>query len=532
MLDRVLFVPQTPVVPHNVSFSVTDRTKEMIYQARNLSLEFFGEVDIPVHVSRKTVLTPTPLYSHLQETVNVPSVKSESEGCDPLFVGTFLYGSDLVNIDSRFDVPVLEYFRTHFKDQPAQIFDARAAVNKQGGMDALNLKTSAGYPYVTRGQNKATFLAVDPANGYVDYKDPIFAQDIQKYIDSWKDQITEVVWISTLKDELLKVGKLCRVFTYAPFEYTIACRAYFGSWIDMMHSTVGSNFSCIGMNPESFQWSQMGYKLLEIGEFGIDADAPNWDKNLLTKFLHLSCRAVNRWYKKNDPNWKPEHSRARFNLITQLCHSYIIVNWLLLRKHKGMPSGHVLTALFNTMCNMIMHLIWFLESVPVEFKDLFFYDKLVCTRIYGDDSLDAIAYHMLKFLNRVTMIAVYQRYCAMTITSSMKDGTITPYDSVMSLTFLKRGFRADGLHFKPTLAKRSMFGMLGHVRQSKHASLQEQLEVNLRVFSAFAYFYGPDFYSKSMAYLGSFFPLIQFPQYAYYDSLYLHGKIDVLSLLQ
>lgn len=195
-----------------------------------------------------------------------------------------------------------------------------------------------------------------------------------------------------------------------------------------------------------------------------------------------------------------------------------------------MPSGHVLTALFNSVVNMILHLIWFLVSVPPQFADVSMYDEFVETNIYGDDSLDAVAEHMLEFLNRETMARAYARHAAMTITSSAKDGKLRPFDSVLDLTFLKRGFRRDGMIYKPILSLGSLYSMLSFVRTSKHVSLSDQLVVNLKTFFQFAYFYGPRFYNGHLALFGKLFPSVLLPQYSYYDNLFRFGKYDVFQI--
>jgi len=413
------------------------------------------------------------------------------------------------------------------KWENVKVLSVEEVINRVGKLDRLNLNTSAGYPHVLHGRSKKTFMEVNEATGIVTFKSDDEAARVQEYIDSWRQHIHQEIWIMSLKDELLKPGKLARVFEIASMEYTIACRAYFGSWIDMMHSTVGNHFSCVGMNPESFEWSEMTYKLLANSDYGIDMDAPNWDKNLMGTFLFWACESVNAWYQKNDNKWTPADDEARLHLITQLVHSYIMAGWLLFRKLKGMPSGHVLTALFNTICNMIMHLIWFLVNVPEQYRDVSFYDSIVQTVLYGDDALDSIKVDYLKYLNRQSVIATYGRYCLMTITSARKDGKLDPYNKVVDMSFLKRGFRHEGLFFKPLLAQRSMISMLCFVRKSKHVAPEEQLVCNMKTFASFAYFYGPEYYNRTMAYLGKLYPSLILPDYQYYNNLYMFGKYEV-----
>jgi hypothetical protein len=529
MIERNLQRKPIVYVEPQVTFHATERFDQLKRTTQNLTVELLGEVDIPVYVSRSTDFRKTILFEELEELVDIPSEKRINEGEDPLIVNALLYGGDLYTPDEKHRESVLEYLSHKFKDwDSVSVLTAHQAVNARGRMDRLNLHTSAGYPYVLKGQSKRTFLQVDDKTGNVTFKDPAFECYVQDYVTSWETMYHDVVWIISLKDELKKVGKLCRAFEFPPLEYTIACRAYFGSWIDMMHSTVGEHFCCVGINPESLQWSELIYKLLGMSPYGLDADVPNFDKALLPVYFMWATESVNRWYRKNDKHWQKEHDMARYNLIVNLCKSLFLAGWLLLRRCKGMPSGHVLTALFNSMLNMIMHLIWFLNCAPLSVRDTAFYDDCVKTFVYGDDSLDAVRQDLLQYLNRETMKKVYSEQCTCSITAGVKDGKMSPYDPVLSLTFLKRGIRCDGLLYKPVLAERSLFGMLAWTRLNKCFTQDEQLCCNMRTFSSFAYFYGPEYYNRITAYFGNLYPSYQFPCYQYYDTLFRYGKFDMM----
>jgi len=421
----------------------------------------------------------------------------------------------------------MDYLHRSYKPKLATILDLDSALNGFEAMDKVNLSTSPGYPYVCFGKNKHHYFECDPATGHVTTKDPLFSKYLTEYIGDWQYKCYETVWIVSLKDETLKPNKLARVFEVAPMEYTLATRAYFGSWIEMMHSIHAEKFSCVGINPESFEWTLLFNKSSRLSPYGIDADVPNWDKNLLAYILHLATKSVNAWYKKCDPNWKIEHDMARISLCYSMVNGFLIAGHAFFRKHKGMSSGWVLTALFNTLCNMIQHLIWYMLSVPLAMQDLSFYDDHVDTKIYGDDSLDGILATSLQWLNRQTMASVYAEYCCMTITDSSKGKELSPYDPLDQLTFLKRGFRKDGMYIKPVLSMTSLITMICFVRKSRYISSNEQLQTNLKTFASFLYFHGPVVYAYFTEYLDLCFPTLSIPSYSYYDNLYLHGDYEI-----
>jgi hypothetical protein len=82
--------------------------------------------------------------------------------------------------------------------------------------------------------------------------------------------------------------------------------------------------------------------------------------------------------------------------------------------------------------------------------------------------------------------------------------------------------------YKPVLAERSLFGMLAWTRLNKCFTQDEQLCCNMRTFSSFAYFYGPEYYNRITAYFGNLYPSYQFPCYQYYDTLFRYGKFDMM----
>jgi hypothetical protein len=350
---------------------------------------------------------------------------------------------------------------------------------------------------------------------------------VTEEVEKWKKVSSNVFWISTLKDELVKPGKLARVFEIPPLLYTVATRKFFGSWISMMHETCLKHFSCIGINPESDQWATVYYKLAGMSVYGIDADVSGWDKSLQPYVMQMAVESVNRWYKKFDEHWSVDDDRARENLLHGMVHGFIICDGVVVQKHKGMASGWVLTALFNTVCNMIQHLVWFMESVPMTMKDLSFYDRCVSTLLYGDDSLDAIREDMLEFLNRDTMSGVYRKWFTMEITSSDKTSTLKKWDRIKDLQFLKRNFRVEGALVKPLLDPLSVFSMLGYVRTSRYVNEEAQLDLNLETAARAMYFYGPDAYGKFIAWLYELGMKVKLPRYSYYDKNFVGGAWEV-----
>lgn len=521
------FTSQTPPIEIDPTFSISSESS-VNYKTQNLSIERCEDLSTPIYINRTTSYTPSCFQPLFYDFTKHPSVKTGE--LDPALLSTMMFGSDLISYTIPCPTQINDYFATTFVNQPASVLNALDAINVHGGMDVLNLHTSAGYPHIQLCRDKNYYIR--NVDGVLSYKDPTYHSFLDDYITSWKTTCHPIHWIVSLKDNLDKPGKLCRIFEIPPLEYSIATRAYYGSWISMMHLNCMKAYSCIGINADSKEWSTLMYSLLSVSDQGFDADVPSWDKNLSAYILFYVNNIVNAWYKKNDPDWHISHDTARYNLLYAMIHGYLLCGATVWRKHIGMCSGWVLTALFNTMCNMLQHLIWYYLSVPLTYRDLSYYNKYVVTKIYGDDSIDSVSPCVIQYLNRSSMLLIYTNYFNMTISSSRKDGTLLLAEPIIGLTFLKRGFRKSSIYYLPLLDYRSIVSMISYVRSSRFSTLEQQLQVNLHVALQFLYFYGPTIFNNFHSLLLSMFPNKMYPRYSYYDDLFLTGSLPIYHFTQ
>jgi hypothetical protein len=515
MLERVIKVPEVCIPDLPVVFTPNP------VEATNKSVQVLGYVQKGVFVPRDTAFVESE-YCGLFPT-KYPSPKSDPE-IDPLLLGVAQFGAAPVSVIIPYENEIKEHLLNHLPTEKAKIFDCEEAIGAQGGMQPIDLTTSPGYPYVLNGKSKRAFI--DNTDGVYTYRDPVFKKFVQEYCDSWRTTIFPVVWLMSLKDELIKPGKSARVFEYAPIEYVIACRVYFGSWISSMHSNPNKFMSSVGIFPESKQWTEMFRTLFNVSDVGFDSDVSKWDKHLRACVMFLALIVINEWYKINDSTWQIGDDYARHNIFCAMIHGYCLAGNLLFRKFFGMFSGFVLTALLNTLSNMIQHFVWFLLKVPLQYRCLSHYSQLVVTFIYGDDDLNAVSRSVVDFLNRESMAQVFHTYFGMIVTSSAKSGEMTQFDSLYSLQYLKRGTRKDGIVYKPLLDELSLTSMISFIRKSKYCRQSEQLFINEDVFLRFAYFYGPTYFNHWRSFFLSKHPGSDYPTYRYLDDLFCYGKYD------
>jgi len=194
------------------------------------------------------------------------------------------------------------------------------------------------------------------------------------------------------------------------------------------------------------------------------------------------------------------------------------------RKFLGMCSGHVLTALLNTLSNAIMFACWYISTAPLEVRTWYHFIKVVVAYFYGDDNFSAVRPDLIQVLNRVSYAEWAMRMFSVTITDSSKGTELKPHDPVMSLSFLKRTIRMnDRGIFLPVLETLSITSMLGYVRRHPVITHNEMLETNCETALRYSYFHGHEYFNdlreKIFKTLG-----IQFPPYSYYEELF-YSKI-------
>lgn len=512
---EVLYDP--PVTFKRCAFdhNTSNTAQELMNVAECLSMDFVGELKNPVYINRATDFVSTEFNEDYEfsKITKTPSIKVGDP--DPALISTFMFGSDIIEAEVPQKQQLLDYVVSKYDDDDAKILSDIEALNKFGRMDAMNLHTSSGYPYVTTGQNKHHFIT----NTDGDLSFTPLGQNIMNVESKGWEDVKPVVFVTALKDNLEKSGKMCRIFEIPPWWFSVLTRMYFGAFISMFHKANTRMFSCIGINPESQQWNDLIFQLLKISSYGIDCDVSAYDKNLLEYIMLLGVETINMWYRKNDRSWKRIHDTIRKNIVLAMIHCYMITGKWLFRTHKGMKSGFVLTAILNTICNMIMTLIWFYICVPLSHRDYSKFDQIIVCKFYGDDDIEAIREDMLQWLNRISRDKVYQSRFSMYLTAADKSSTLSPFNRVIDLQFLKRKIRYTSRGYVPLLDHVSIASMLCYVRKSKLTSIDEQLEVNLDVACKFMYFYGLLPFRKFIVRVNQVRPGL-YPSYEYYDSLF------------
>nr|BBC70787.1 polyprotein [Enterovirus G] len=276
------------------------------------------------------------------------------------------------------------------------------------GLEALDLTTSAGYPYVTMGIKKRDILNKETRD----------TKKMQECIDKYGLNLPMVTYI---KDELrskekVKKGK-SRLIEASSLNDSVAMRCYFGNLYKAFHQNPGTTTGCaVGCDPDTF-WSKI--PVMMDGElFGFDYTA--YDASLspvMFEALQMVLEKIGFGDGKQ--------------FIQNLCYSKHLFRDKFYLVKGGMPSGCSGTSIFNSMINNIIIRTVVLQTYKgIELDQL----KIIA---YGDDVIASYPYRIDP-----AELAKAGAKLGLHMTPPDKSDTYVDLDWT-NVTFLKRNFVPD-----------------------------------------------------------------------------------------
>nr|BBC70726.1 poriprotein [Enterovirus G] len=248
---------------------------------------------------------------------------------------------------------------------PTEPLTMDEAIYGTDGLEALDLTTSAGYPYVTMGIKKKDILNKETRD----------TKKMQECIDKYGLNLPMVTYI---KDELrskekVKKGK-SRLIEASSLNDSVAMRCYFGNLYKAFHQNPGTVTGCaVGCDPDIF-WSKI--PVLMDGElFGFDYTGYDASLSpLMFEALQMVLEKIGFGDGKQ--------------FIHNLCYSKHLFKNKYYFVKGGMPSGCSGTSIFNSMINNIIIRTLVLQTYKgIELDHL----KIIA---YGDDVIASYPYKL------------------------------------------------------------------------------------------------------------------------------------------
>nr|ANV28236.1 polyprotein [Poliovirus 1] len=276
------------------------------------------------------------------------------------------------------------------------------------GLEALDLSTSAGYPYVAMGKKKRDILNKQTRD----------TKEMQRLLDAYGINLPLVTYV---KDELRSRTKVeqgkSRLIEASSLNDSVAMRMAFGNLYAAFHKNPGVvTGSAVGCDPDLF-WSKipvlMEEKLFAFDYTGYDASlSPAWFEALKMVLEKIGFG-------------------DRVDYIDYLNHSHHLYKNKTYCVKGGMPSGCSGTSIFNSMINNLIIRTLLLKTYKgIDLDHL----KMIA---YGDDVIASYPHEV-----DASLLAQSGKDYGLTMTPADKSAT---FETVTweNVTFLKRFFRAD-----------------------------------------------------------------------------------------
>jgi hypothetical protein len=438
----------------------------------------YFKLDKPISQPMSTKIRKSRLYNMWTRTEKAPArlaPKYLEDGTilDPRVLAIEKYGAipiipnyDLIDIAG--DYIYSKWVTLLDKNHKGQIFNFEDACRGIEGVDFCNSiprNTSAGYPYVTDPQ--PGFRGKEFYFGRGEEYD-FSSKQCQELKASVLDCIEKArhgerslhVYVDALKDELRKISRVeeckTRLISGSPLRYTILCRMYFLDWtMWMMKKNVGV-WVGVGINPYSEDWDFLSRHLKSMGPKVMAGDYSGFDTSQYAALFEKCVEIINRWYNDGE-----ENARIRRVLFADLWNSIHVNGDIVYQWMKSLPSGHFLTAMINSLVNLINHVKCWMKLHPRGIAGLGEFDDNVAIVAYGDDVALNVSDYACEFYNYVTISRAMATF-GFTYTDEMKSGSEVLYRSLDEITFLKRGFRNEPLvgRYVAPLALSSILDML------------------------------------------------------------------------
>ena len=325
-------------------------------------------------------------------------------------------------------------------------------INGCGNLNPVEMKTSAGYPYVFLDNTNGKLPFFEQiSDAPVQYKmGPYLETQVrQREKDASEGKITDTLFIDTLKDETRELSKVLsgktRLFQIAPVDFNLLIRKYFGAFLMHTQATYIRGEGAVGINANSMEWTALVKEQLSVGDDFLNGDVRNFDASAAQRIGMSNAESINKWY-RNGRDWSPEHDMIRRVLFATFLNSKHIYRDVVYQAVQGNKSGTAITTWFNNLIGMFVTRLAILRA----YRTLINFNKGIGPKYYGDD--DSIAVNTAiypqmtgKYYKQI-MASVGLEY-----TSALKGEVVDGWYKLPDVSFLKRKFTFDGVKYLPQL---------------------------------------------------------------------------------
>lgn len=402
-----------------------------------------GQINTFYAQPRKTDIVPSPIHDKVTKHTTLPSVLKPGRGLNPLETGLKKAGAvpPLIKkkyLDRAFNSikQTLMFEKASFR-RKLTLEEAVFGIEGEEFINSINRKASPGFGWSKKTEpgkpGKSTWMGEDQ-NWFIH-------DDLKHAIMNMENELqnnkrVRTYWIDTLKDERRPIAKVqagkTRVFANGQMDYLVLLRQYTLGFLDHVMKNRIFNGIAVGINPTSFEWSQLVQHLRKVGDNMIAGDFSSFDGSVSAQILSYVVRLCQDFYDNKFDN----EIELLFQeiLFSRHVNGDKIYQW-----NHAHPSGSPVTAVLNSLVvNFLVRCTFYHAIENTSYAGASF-DEKVRVIAYGDDVIFSVHPSVHEVYNPNTVVTAMGLF-GMTFTDEKKSGTVFPFRSITDVSFLKRGF--------------------------------------------------------------------------------------------
>lgn len=405
-----------------------------------------------------TKIVPSRLIDTYCEHTTTPAhlriFQCGGESIDPMATAVAKYKYKEVDTNHMFYSAIDQVFTmfrhtgSHNRREYNRILSYKETILGVPGLDFIEpipRGTSPGYPYNCSGstfKGKTYWLGTEDE---VDTENPkcqeliALCEDVEQEMQQGIEP--DFYFSDFLKDERRAIAKVqqgrTRLVSGCPIVLTLITRRYFAGFAGWIMANHVSNGSAVGINVYSRMWHILATRLETVGSNIICGDFSNFDGSLRPEYLEYIGRKISEWY-------EDDHSPVRSIIWKNVWQSKHVNGKLLYKWKQGLPSGHPLTSIINSIYNLSAIYMLYNTHLSSSIIDHPLDQNMVCI-VYGDDNVISLSNEVMKYFSVDTIVECFGTI-GLRFTPPTKDVGVLEFGDISQAQFLRRGFRMDSVY--------------------------------------------------------------------------------------
>lgn len=426
------------------------------------TIEYFGQVTTPC-INNKSKLKKScfaPLlekffvevFSHVRETVYAPPLmQPKGSGVD--FRSPYNIGIRKMALTKKPLSPSRVEAAVHIvvnqllsnlekkgvpKLQPLTVDDALNGNADDAFIRRIDMMKAAGYGTPGKKNAYATRVIREDGSTYDEPNDLLKMQVCNVIKAYMSGDSCGPVYTVQLKDEPRDVIKVemgkTRLFFATPFAYLIVQRMFLSPFYTLMVQFSKEFYTAIGVDMHR----EAHLLFAELGDFSsliLEGDYGGYDQSMPFEIGRGANTVV--LHILRELGYDEHQLQIAAGLLSDALFPVVSMIGEIMRIPGLQPSGKYATAEDNSLRNLLIVVYVWLSTPEVAQKNVF--DHLL-PKSYGDDVLIAVKPSVSKHFNAITFAEVCERETNLTFTTSSKGVVDTAFETLESMSFLKRTF--------------------------------------------------------------------------------------------